>query len=161
MTSDRLRLRLSGDERRRREPVERLTAASQEAVVGRVLNQRVLEAVGRLRRGALDEEKVRVHETAKADLERGFVESAGGRLRARRDVAQKRIGEAPPQDRADLRDLARRSQPVEPRRQRLPERRRNRLRGPLLAALENEARHLLDEQRHAARAIADALRHLR
>ena len=66
-------------------------------------------------------------------------------LGAGRDLAQERIREAPPQDRADLRDLARRSQTVEPGRQRLPERRRNRLRRPLLAALENEPRHLLDE----------------
>ena len=146
MTSDRLRLRLSGDERRRRESVESLTAASQEAVVGRVLNKRVFEAIGRLRRGPVDEEKVRIDETAQGGFERGFVEPAGGWLGATRDLAQERIREAPPQDRADLRDLARRPKTVEPRRQRLPERRRNRLRRPLLAALENEPRHLLDEQ---------------
>jgi hypothetical protein len=36
--------------------VQRLAAALQQAVVGRVLDQRVLEAIDRLRAGALDEE---------------------------------------------------------------------------------------------------------
>ena len=75
MTSDRLRFRLSRDERRGRASVQRLTTASQEAVVGRVLNQRMLEAVGRLWRDAIDEEKVCVHETSQGGFERGFVES--------------------------------------------------------------------------------------
>ena len=148
MTSDRLRFRLSSDERRGRASVQRLTTAFQEAVVGRVLNQRMLETVGRLWRDAIDEEKVCVHETSPKRI--WSEASSKSRCRRpvaalRRDVAQKGIGEAPPQHCADLRDFARRSQPVEPRRQRLPQGRRNRLRSPSLAALENQARHLLDE----------------
>jgi hypothetical protein len=79
----------------------------------------------------------------------------------RSDVAQNHIGKAPPQHRADLRDFAPRSQAVEARRKRLSQSRRDRLRAPLFAALEKQARHLLDEQRHAARALANALDHLR
>ena len=51
---------------------------------------------------------------------------------------------------ADLGDFARFAERVEPRRQRLPKRRRNRLQAARLAALEQKARDLLDEQRHAA-----------
>src|ERR1700728_3198640 len=63
MISDRLRFRLSSDQRRGCAFVQRLTAASQEAVIRRVLNQRMLEAVGHLRRQAVNEEKGCVHET--------------------------------------------------------------------------------------------------
>jgi hypothetical protein len=42
--------------------MQRLTAAFEEAVVGRVLDQRVLEAIARLRRRALDERKVGIGE---------------------------------------------------------------------------------------------------
>ena len=71
----------------------------------------------------------------------------------RSDVAQNHIGEAPTQHRPDLRDFARRSQAVEARGERLPQARRDRLRAALFAALEKQARDLLDEQRHAARAL--------
>ena len=42
--------------------------AAVQALVGRVLDQRMLEAIGRLRAGALDEQEVRVDEP----VERGF-----------------------------------------------------------------------------------------
>ena len=54
--------------------MQRLAAALEQALVGRVLDQRVLEAIGRLRRRALDEEEVGFGEPSSADLERGFVE---------------------------------------------------------------------------------------
>ena len=41
-----------------RSSVQRLTAALEQAVIGRILDQRVLEAVGRLRAIALDEQNV-------------------------------------------------------------------------------------------------------
>ena len=71
------------------------------------------------------------------------------------DVAQQRVGKIASKHRADLRDLARRPEPVEPRGERLLQGRRDRLHAALLAALEQQARHLLDEQRHAAGALAD------
>ena len=69
MMRDCLWLPLGLDERLRREPVQRLPAALQEAVVSRVLNQRMLEAVGRLWRDALHEEKVRAEETVQSGSE--------------------------------------------------------------------------------------------
>jgi hypothetical protein len=77
------------------------------------------------------------------------------------EVAQNDIGKAPPQHRRDLRDFATRSQAVEACRKRLSQSWRDRVRAPLFAALEKQARHLLDEQWHAARALANALDHLR
>src|SRR5215831_18336669 len=172
MTGDSLGLFVSLDKRLRRAPVEGLAAALQEAVVCRVPDQRMLETVDRLWRDALDKEKVCLQETAQSDLEQAFIESlvAGfaktgmarvdeGRMRS--EVAQNHIGKAPPQHRPDLRDFAPRSQAVEACRKRLSQGRWDRLRAPLFAALEQQARYLLDEQRHAARALADALDHLR
>ena len=77
----RLRLPHGLDQRLRRASVQRLPAALQEAVVGRVLNQRVLEAIGRLWRDALDEKKVRAHETVQSGLEHAFIEVPGSRPR--------------------------------------------------------------------------------
>ena len=71
------------------------------------------------------------------------------------------VGEAAADHRADLRHLARRAEPVEPRHQRLLQRRRDGLDAALLAALQQKPRHLLDEQRHAAGARGDVVHHLR
>ena len=70
------------------------------------------------------------------------------------------VREAAPDHRADLRHLARRAEPVEPRHQRLLQRRRDRLDAALLAALQQKPRHFLDEQRHAAGARGDVLDHV-
>jgi hypothetical protein len=51
-----------------RSAVERLAAALEKALVGRVLDQCVLEAIGRLCAGALDEQQVRVDKA----IERGL-----------------------------------------------------------------------------------------
>ena len=53
----------------RRAAMERLTAALQQAVIGGVLDQRVLEAVGRLRSIALDEQNVGLGEPVERGLE--------------------------------------------------------------------------------------------
>ena len=93
VTGDRLGFFVSLDERLRRAPVQRLAAAFQEAVVGRVLNQRMLEAVDRLRRDAIDKEKVCVHETAQGDWSeassssRWFETGSGARRRRRAEAA--------------------------------------------------------------------------
>ncbi len=56
-----------------RSAVERLAAALEKALVGRVLDQCVLEAIGRLRASALDEQEVRVDKATgfKSFAERG------------------------------------------------------------------------------------------
>ena len=137
----------------RRAAVQRLAAALEQALVGRVLDQRVLEAVVRLRAGALGEEDVRVGEPVERGPEGGVVDPA--------HVAQQRVSEIVAQYRADLGDFARFAEPVEPRRERLLKRRRDRLQAAGLAALEQKARDLLDEQRHPAGALADAPHHVR
>ena len=123
--------------------------ALEQALVGRVLDQRVLEAIVRLRAGALGDEEVRVGEPVERGLEGGVVDPAHG--------AQQRVSEITTQYGADLRDFARFAEPVEPRRERLLKRRRDRLRAARLAALEQKARDLLDEQRHATGALVDPL----
>ena len=54
--------------------VERLAAALEKALVGRVLDQRVLEAIGRLRAGALDEQEVRVDKAIERGLQAAVVD---------------------------------------------------------------------------------------
>ena len=132
--------------------MQRLTAALEQALVGRVLNQRVLEAVGRLRSSALDEQEVGLRKPVQSRLQRALVEAGHG--------AQQRVREISAQHRADLRGLARFAEPVEPRGERLLQGRRDRLRAALFAALQQEARHLLDEQRHAAGALAHPFDHV-
>ena len=56
--------------------VQRLTAAPEQAVVGRVLDQRMLEAIGRLMARALGDEQVRVGEPVERGLEGGIVDPA-------------------------------------------------------------------------------------
>ena len=58
-----------------RAAVQRLAAALEKALVGRVLDQRVLEAIGRLRAGALDEQEVRFAEAIERRLQARLVES--------------------------------------------------------------------------------------
>ena len=132
--------------------VQRLAATLEQAVVGRVLDQRVLEAIVRLMARALGDEEVRAGEPVERGLEGWVVDLA--------DSAEQRVGEISPQDGADLRDFARFAEPVEPRRERLLKRRRDRLQAAGLAALEQKARDFLDEQRHPAGALAHALDHL-
>ena len=73
---------------------------------------------------------------------------------------QQPVRKIAPQHRADLRDFARFAEPVEPRGERLLQGRRDRLRAALRVALEQESRHLLDEQRDAARSLAHSIDHL-
>ena len=126
--------------------VQRLAAALEQAVVGRILDQRVLEAVVRLRSIALDEQNVGLGEPLQRRLQRAFVEAGHG--------LEQRIRESAAEHCADLRDLTRGAEPVEPCGERLLQGRRDRLRAALFAALQQEARNLLDEQRDAAGALA-------
>ena len=85
-----------------------------------------------------------------------LAQSGGGR----RHLAEQPVRKVAPQHGADLRDFARFAEPVEPRGQRLLQGRRNRLCAALRVALEQEPRHLFDEQRHAARSLAHSIDHL-
>ena len=58
--------------------VQRLAAALEQALVGRVLDQRVLETVGGGRRGAVDEQEVGFREPIQRGLQARLVESGGG-----------------------------------------------------------------------------------
>ena len=95
---------------------------------------------------AFCDEEVRAGEPVERGLEGGVLDLA--------DSSQQRVGEISPQHGADLRDLSRFAQPVEPRRERLLKRRRDRLQAAGLAALEQKARDFLNEQRHPAGALA-------
>jgi hypothetical protein len=79
--------------------MQRLSAALQEAFVGRVLDQRMLEAIGRLRRGARCEEDIRLGEPIQCCLQRRLIPSS--------DVAQQPIRELAPEHGPDLGGLAR------------------------------------------------------
>ncbi len=135
-----------------RAAVQRLAAALEQAVVGGVLDQRVLEAIVGLRRRRPRRTGGRPRRAAPTTL-------AARLRRGRPTIAQQRVGEVASKNRADLRDLARRAEPIEARGERLLQGRRDRLHAALLAALQQEARHLLDEQRHAAGALAHAFDH--
>ena len=129
--------------------MQRLPAALEQAVVGRVLDQRVLEAIVGLRWRALDEQEVGVGEPIQRRLKRRLIDFG--------DVAQQRVDEIASENRADLRDLARRPEPVEARGEGLLQGRRDGLNTALLAAFKKQARHLLNEQRHAAGPLVDPL----
>jgi hypothetical protein len=132
--------------------VQGLAAALEQAVIGCVLDQRVLEAIYRMSAGALYDEEVSAGELVERGLEGGVADLA--------DSAEQRGGEIAPEHRADLCDLSRFAQSVEPRRERLLKRRRDCVQAAGLASLEQKPRHLLDEQRHSAAPLAHALDHL-
>jgi hypothetical protein len=71
------------------------------------------------------------------------------------DVAQQGIDEIASKNRANLRDLTRRPEPIEARSKGLLQSRRDGLNSALLATFNKQARHLFNEQRHAAGALAD------
>src|ERR1700722_6341510 len=65
---DSLGLRASKDERLRCPAVQRLAAALEQAIVGRVLDQRVLEAIVRVMARALGDEEIRASEPVERRL---------------------------------------------------------------------------------------------
>ena len=111
----------------------------------------MLEAIIGLRRCTLDKQEVDLSKPLQRALKRGFVQT--------RHIAQQLVGEVTSQNRADLRHLTRFSQAVEACGERLLKRGRDALRSGV-AAFNQQARHLLNEQRHAAGALADPLDNL-
>ena len=77
MMGDRFGLGVRVDQRVSGAAVKRLAAALEQALVGRVLDQRVLEAVGGGRRGAVDEQEVGFREPIQRGLQARVVESGG------------------------------------------------------------------------------------
>src|SRR6516164_9427026 len=98
MMGDRLRLRAAFAQDFRGAAVQRLAAALEQAFISGVLDQRVLEAISRLRRGAFNEKEIDVGKALESGSESGVVDLCDG--------SQQRMGEAASQDRADLGDLA-------------------------------------------------------
>jgi hypothetical protein len=127
--------------------VQRLAAAPEQAVISRVLYQRVFEAIVGLRRRALDKQKVGVREPLQRRLQR--------RLLRFGYIAQQRIGKIASEHSANLRDFARRAEPIQPRGERLLQGWRDGVNTALLPALKKQARHLLDEQRHSPCSLAN------
>ena len=92
-----------------------LPAALQEALIGRVLYQRVLEAVARLGRGPVAEHQPGILQLGERGAQR--------RLVAADDGMEQRVGKFPPDRGADLCDLLHRGEAVEARHQRILQRR--------------------------------------
>ena len=88
----------------------------------------MLEAIGRLRGSAHDEEEVRVHEPFERGLQAAIVD--------RGDGAQEEVGKIATENCADLSDLARVAEPIEAGGERLLQRRRDRPPTALFAPLE-------------------------
>jgi hypothetical protein len=108
-------------------PMQVLATAPEEALISRILDQRVLEAVVGLRERALDKQEVSFGKPIQRRLQRALVEASHG--------SEQRIRETAAQHCADLRGLARSAEPIEPCRERLLQGRRDRLRTTLFAAL--------------------------
>jgi hypothetical protein len=97
----------------------------------------VLETIFGLRRTTLDEQQVGVGESIQRCLKRRLINFG--------DLAQQRIDEIASKNRADLRHLARRAQPIEARGKRLLQGWRDGLNTALLAAFNKQTRDLLYE----------------
>ena len=76
MMGDRLGLGVRVAQRLGGAAVKRLAPTFQQAVVGRVLDQRVLETIGGGRRGAVDEQEVGFREPIQPGLQPRFVNPA-------------------------------------------------------------------------------------
>src|SRR5215831_15259754 len=86
-------------------------AALEQALIGRIPHQRVLEAIDRIRWLTSSEYELSMFEFCECMLQYGFV--ASGQL------AHQEIGEVPPDGCPDLADLLHRRQAIEPRHQRV------------------------------------------
>src|SRR6516162_10923306 len=102
-----------------------LPPALEKIFVGRILNKRVLEAIVAVRRDALDEQNIGFRELFQCGLQRCLFHPD--------ERAEKAIGETMSNHRADLRYLSGRAKSVEPRSQRLLQRRRNHMDAAFLA----------------------------
>ena len=104
-------LRCTLHQRPRDVGMDALATATQNRGVGRVLHQRVLEDVSRLRRRAATVDQFGRHELAESALQRRPLD--------RRCRLQQAIGELAPDRGGDLRDLLHRREAVKPRHERI------------------------------------------
>src|SRR5215469_14036486 len=95
-------------------PMQDLPPALEKIFIGRILNKRVLEAIVGVRREALDEQNIGFRELFQRSVQRCVFHTY--------ERAEKAIGEASSNHRADLRYLSGRAKSVEPRHQRLLQR---------------------------------------
>ena len=133
--------------------MQRFALALQQRVVGRVLHQRVLERVHRLRDRAVTESEPRCGQARERVCQRRLAHHV-----ERRDQL---VAELAPDDRADLRDLLDRCHAFQPRRQRVAQRLRDRHAGGgarvdvaiafdlQVPRLDDHLREFLHEERHA------------
>ena len=129
--------------------------------IGGVLDERVLEGIGRVRRRTAQKNQFRFGQADQRVLQH--------RVRQAGDGGQDSIGKIASDGRADLQHLARGTEPVDPRHQRGLQRRRNRqvlcrlIEHVVIAgfvqslALEHRLGQLFDEQRHAVGALDDLI----
>ena len=140
-----------------------LAPASQEAAVGRVLDEGVLEHIGGFRRLAVGVDQIRRGQLRERGIERA--------RRHRRDRGKQTIREFAPDGGADLRDLLDRREPVETRHQRVVQGHRNRGNGDRLKhvilarvvehpGFEDRLGHFLDKQGNPVGLADDDLRNL-
>jgi Recombinase/Resolvase, N terminal domain len=144
--------------------VHLLAPRSEQARVGRIPDQSVLERVDRVGQRAAAVKQLGGHELVERLLQLRFGAVGNGR--------KQREGELAADHRADLGDLLDRSQTVEASRQRIVQRGRNRQRrqwpGNLVpvgaaskkAGIQHCLSQLLDEERHAVGPLDDLLQHL-
>ena len=124
-------------------PVDLLALALEQRLVRRVLDESVLEQVPRLAAKALAIDELRLHQAPQLLLQRGLVVGADGR--------QQLEGEDAADHRRDLGHLLGRPQPVEPRGQRIAQRRRQLLPLAGLVRLHHGLGQLFEEQGDAVR----------
>ena len=127
--------------------MQNLAPAFEEVLVCRVLDQRMLETVIGVGRQPLDQHDVGFGELFQGRLQSGVLHAG--------NVAQQRIRKSAANHGANLRHLPGGTEPIKPGHQRLLQRRWNSLDAALLSALQQEPRHFLDKQRHAAGARRD------
>ena len=144
--------------------VQLLALGAQQAAIGGILEQRVLELVGDLGHRAAAEQKLRLDQLGQRLLERHLAEGREGR--------QQLVAEHAPERRGQLGDLLHRRELVEARHQRIVQRGRDRQRRQragqhvAVARIDQQVRlqdrlgQLLDEQRHAVGPGDDLLDHL-
>ena len=129
--------------------VELLARALEQRLVRRLLHERVLERVRRLRRLAALEDDLRADQP-REPLAQARVFHPG-------DGGQQRVAELPPEHRRPLRHLLRRRQPVEPRHERPRQGRGDGVRPTCGPGLRHRLRQLLDVKRHPVGARHDRL----
>ena len=144
--------------------VKEAAPAFQQRLICGIANEGVLKDIVRVRCHPAPINHFRFHQLGETLIEHRFVH--------KRHRPDQFVGELSPEGRADLRNFARAGKPIEPRRQRILQSRRNRgflqrTGQPVFTSLladharfEDHTQQLLDKQRHAVRLRRDVLDNL-